>query len=209
VSLTARSGPDSGKTDAEIRACAIANGRARKRANALAAVLAGGVPATILGWPHPSSLATCILGFTARLLWANGFEYAYHRCLLHRPRGRLAAGHLEHHASVGTSNEAEHLALGQAPSWIVALFAVNSLPVMALDFLSGVGIAAPMLAAFTVYEITVEEVHWRIHRGEWLPRCFHPAREHHLQHHDRPSERFNIFLPLFDKVLGRPECARD
>ena len=45
-------------------------------------------------------------------------------------------------------------------------------------------------------------VHWRIHMGGWLPSWLRFGREHHLIHHDRPAGRYNVFLPLFDWLLG-------
>lgn len=205
--------PAPSKTNAEIRADAIARGRARKRANALAAFVAGGVPAIAFGFIRPLDFKIWAVAFAAGLLWANGFEYATHRYLLHRPRGFLARGHRRHHGSVGTPNEAEHLALGQAPMWIVALFAINGAPIITFDLLFGVGVASPMLAAFTLYETTAEELHWRFHVRESVPKWLISAREHHLQHHDRPDERFNVFLPIFDtlfrKPFPRPDCRID
>jgi hypothetical protein len=59
-----------------------------------------------------------------------------------------------------------------------------------------------MLIAFAVYFIVVEEVHWRIHLGGWLPALLTSARSYHLAHHDIPNARYNIFLPLFDLLFG-------
>ena len=92
--------------------------------------------------------------------------------------------------------------LGSSPIWVVALFAINGLPVVIADFLFRFGIAPGMLVAFAVYFITVEEIHWRIHLGERLPPVLGASRAHHLAHHARPDARFNIFLPLWDTLLG-------
>ncbi len=64
------------------------------------------------------------------------------------------------------------------------------------------GIVTGMLAAFAVYFVVLEELHWRIHLGEWLPGFLSPARVYHLAHHDRPDGRYNVFFPLFDWLLG-------
>jgi len=79
--------PVRSKTNVEIRADAIARGRARKRANALAALVAGGVPAIAFSFIRPLDFKILAAAFAAGLLWANGFEYVFHRYLLHRPRG--------------------------------------------------------------------------------------------------------------------------
>ena len=72
-------------TATEIRATAIARGRAIKRVNAWTAVLCGGLPALTLGILFPAGPWKWLAGFVAGLLWAILFEYAYHRFLLHLP----------------------------------------------------------------------------------------------------------------------------
>jgi len=189
-------------TKVEVRTVAIARGRAIKRVNALTAVLCGGLPALALGILFPTGPAKWFVGFVAGLLWASLFEFAYHRFLLHLPGTFFARRHLEHHASVGTPTEAEHVNLGSSPIWVVALFAINGLPVVIADLLFRFGIAPGIFVGFSVYFITVEEIHWRIHIGEWLPPVLGASRAYHLAHHARPDARFNIFLPVWDTLLG-------
>ena len=124
-------------TATEIRATAIARGRAIKRVNAWTAVLCGGVPALALGILFPTRLQQWLAGFGVGLLWASLFEYAYHRFLLHLPGTFFARRHLGHHASVGTPTEAEHVNLGSSPIWVVALFAINGIPVVVAELLFG------------------------------------------------------------------------
>jgi sterol desaturase/sphingolipid hydroxylase (fatty acid hydroxylase superfamily) len=81
------------------------------------------------------------------------------------------------------------------------MFAINGVPVVILDALLGLRIASGMLVAFSVYFLTTEEFHWRIHLGESLPPGFRGARAYHLAHHARPDARFNIFLPLWDVMF--------
>jgi hypothetical protein len=182
----------------EIRAEAVAHGQAIKRANAVTAILCGGLPAIAFGIFSPAALGTWVVG----LLWASLFEYAYHRFLLHLPGTFFARRHLQHHATVGTATEAEHVNLGGAPIWVVAMFAINGAPVVILNALLGLQIAPGMLVAFSVYFLTTEEFHWRIHLGQWLPPGFRATRAYHLAHHARPDARFNIFLPLLDWMFG-------
>ncbi len=186
----------------ENSATAIARGRAIKRVNAWTAVLCGGLPAPALGILFPTKLPQWLAGFGVGLLWASLFEYAYHRFLLHLPGTFFARRHLEHHASVGTPIEAEHVNFGSSPIWVVVLFAINGVPVMIADLLFGLGMAPGIFLAFALYFITVEEMHWRIHLGERLPPVLRASRAYHLAHHARPDARFNIFLPLWDTLLG-------
>ncbi len=186
----------------EIRASALARGQAKKRANALTTVVCGGLPAAVLGWLWPAEPWMWIAGFLVGLLWANAFEYIYHRWLLHVPGGLLARRHLVHHATVGTPAEAENVNLGGSPRWVALLFVVNGVPVVLLDWLAAFGVAPGMFVGFAAYVLAVEEIHWRVHVGGWLPPGLRAARGHHLSHHDRPDERFNVFLPLFDWLFG-------
>ena len=82
------------------------------------------------------------------------------------------------------------------------LFAVNCVPAVIADVLLRFRVAPGVLTAFTVYFIVTEEFHWRIHLREWLLPGFRSARAHHMAHHARPNARFNIFLPLWDRLLG-------
>ena len=193
------------QTAPDTTAVATAHGRAIKRANALTAILCGGLPALLLGILFPAGFSRWLVGFVVGLLWASLFEYAYHRWLLHLPGSFFGSRHLRHHATVGMATEAEHVNLGGAPIWVVAMFAINGLPVMLLDLLFGLRIAPGMFIAFAVYFLVTEEFHWRIHLGGWLPPMVRGARAYHFAHHERPDGRFNIFLPLWDWVF---ETAR-
>jgi hypothetical protein len=181
---------------------AIVRGREIKKWNALTAAACGGLPAVLLFVLLPTTPLRWVLGFIFGLIWANWFEYAYHRYLLHWPGTFFAEEHLRHHMSVNTPSEAEHLNLGGSPMWVVLLFVINGSPLVAIDCLLHLGTASGLFAAFMVYFIVVEEVHWRLHLGEWLPAACDPARAYHLAHHERPNSRYNIFLPLWDVLLG-------
>jgi hypothetical protein len=194
-------------TAAITRDLAIARGRVLKAANALTALLCGGLPAIMLYYFSRPGLAKWAIGLFVGLLWATWFEYAYHRYLLHLPGTFFAKEHLRHHMSVDTPEEAEHLNLGGSPIYVIVLFVVNGMPVIAGDLLFKLGIAPGILVAFSLYFITTEEFHWRIHLGKWLPPGFHAARAYHLSHHEYPSARFNIFLPLWDILLGSAKSS--
>lgn len=97
----------------ELRQIAVRHGRDKKRKNAVAALLCGAVPALPVTFysASPASWQLWFLGLIVGLIWGNGFEYVYHRWLLHRPRSPLGTGHHEHHAHIGTPEDAEHVAL--------------------------------------------------------------------------------------------------
>jgi hypothetical protein len=189
---------------AELREV-VHRGRTKKRNNAIVAVLSGIVPGLLLLHYLPFSWQRWLLGFTIGLIWANAFEYAYHRWLLHRPRSSFGKGHLEHHVNVGTPEEPEHVSLGKSPPHIAILFASNGVIVVLVDLLLHLGVASGIFVGWTIYLITAEEIHWRIHMDEWLPPGLRFARAYHMGYHHIANVRYNVFLPLFDLLFGNTE----
>jgi hypothetical protein len=179
------------------------NGARRVRFwNAVTAAFCGVLPALVLIRAYPSRWRPLLAGFLIGLVWSNGFEYAYHRWILHWPKGALGKGHLQHHATLGTPYEPEHVTFGSSPFAVAMIFVVNGIPVILLDRAFNLRLVAGMLIGFAVYFIITEEVHWRIHLGGWLPLGLSAARDYHLRHHDKPDARFNVFLPIFDLLFG-------
>jgi len=187
---------------AEIRTLALALGRAKKRNNAIAAVLSGVFPGLILGVCFSIGWQRWLIGLAIGLLWGNAFEYAYHRWLLHWPQSSFGKGHLLHHRTLGSPEEPEHVTFGDSPLRVTALFWSNGIPLVIVDRWLGLGVSPGIMTAWTFYLIAVEEIHWRIHLGGWLPPGLNAAREYHLAHHDISDGRFNVFFPLFDYLFG-------
>jgi sterol desaturase/sphingolipid hydroxylase (fatty acid hydroxylase superfamily) len=189
----------------ELTEIAVRHGREKKRKNAIAALFCGAVPALLLSFYSGSAASweLWLLGFIGGLIWGDAFEYVYHRWLLHRPRSPLGTGHHEHHAQIGTAEEAEHVALISSPLNILLLFVINGVPAFLVASRIGFrGILSGVFIGWTVYLIVTEEIHWRIHMSGWLPPGFRFARAYHLCHHDIPNSRYNVFLPLFDLLFG-------
>ena len=191
-------------TPAELTQIAVQHGSGKKRNNAIAAVLCGGLSAAAISL-HFSSIAwrQWLIGLIIGLIWGNAFEYVYHRWLLHRFSSPLGAGHREHHAQIGTPEQAEHVALISSPLNIVLLFVINGVPAFLLTSRIGLwGILSGVFIGWAVYLIVTEETHWRIHMNGWLPPGLRFARAYHMRHHARPNSRYNVFLPLFDFLFG-------
>lgn len=178
-----------------------------KRNNALTAMLCGAVPAVLLALYAPPSPRQWLIGLAIGLVWANAFEYFYHRYLLHHTRGALGKGHILHHITSGKENEVEHLTFGESPLYVAFLFSSNGSPVALADLIWRFPLAPGILLGFTAYFIAVEEIHWRIHLRGWLPPLLRAAVPYHLDHHDIPEGRYNVFLPLFDMLLGTAEST--
>jgi hypothetical protein len=191
---------------------AVRHRRDKKRRNAIAAMCCRTAPALLINH-YSASVASWpywLLGFTAGLIWGNGFEYIYHRWLLHRPRTPLGSGHLEHHSQIGTPEEAEHVALISSPANVVLLFVINGVPAFLAASLMGVrGILCGVFIGWSVYLIATEEIHWRIHMKGWLPPGLGSARAYHMSHHDVPNSRYNVFLPFFDFVFESRRPAKN
>ena len=141
-------------------------------------------------------LLNWIVSFVLALVWANWFEYFYHRWLDHTPGMYFEAKHRVHHAK---PNSEEHTNLGDKPIMTAGMFVVNWIPVLIADLFLHWGFSGPVLVGFVFYVLVMEEVHWRAHHGGWIPASW---REYHLNHHKRPLTKFNIFVPIFDWLFG-------
>jgi hypothetical protein len=202
----------------ELTRTAVRHGRSKKRSNAIVAVLCGVLPAVALslhlsshGWGlEPVAMNARLfwdlaVGLIWGLVWGNAFEYVYHRWLLHGSGNPHAAVHREHHAQIGTPEQAEYVALISSPLNVVLLFVVNGVLALLLLLIGLRGVLAGLFLGWAVYVIVTEEMHWRIHMNGWLPPGLRFARAYHMSHHARPDGRYNVFLPAFDYVLGSTE----
>jgi Fatty acid hydroxylase superfamily len=194
-------------TATDICPATLARSLAAKRRNALTATIFGGLLAALLLEVFSFKPAGFLTGIFLGLLYANAFEYFFHRFLLHPPGRTLAHYHMLHHSTWGTPDEPLYVNFAKNPLIVVLLFAVNALPIVALDYLLRAGFAPGIMVGFVVYFVLYEELHWRIHLGGWLPSWLEPAKRHHLMHHAAAEERFNIFLPLFDWLFGHARPA--
>jgi hypothetical protein len=186
----------------EVTAHALAYGSTKKRNNAMSAMLSGILPAIVIGHYFPTTWQRCVMGVIVGLVWSNAFEYVYHRWLLHCPTTLFGKGHLLHHSSVGTPEEAEHATFGESPVYVMALFVVNGVPAILGEYFLHTGLVPGLFIGWAIYMVAVEEIHWRFHLGGWLPLGLGEARTYHLAHHDIPDGRYNVFFPLFDFLMG-------
>lgn len=189
-------------SDDVIRAETKAEGLRTKRNNLFAAALSGAGLAAISLWFFPHSLARIPGGFLLGFFYANGFEYCLHRFILHGPRGFFRQEHIVHHATLNSPEIARYVNFSRNPWGVVALFLANAAPFLILQWYFRNAWTAGVFVGFAVYYMAFEEIHWRMHMGGWLPKWLRPAARHHLLHHARESERFNVFLPIFDWVVA-------
>ena len=194
-------------TATDICPATLARGLAAKRSNAFTAAFFGGLLTALLIKAFSFKPAGFLAGILLGLLYANAFEYFFHRFLLHAPGRKLAYYHGLHHSTWGTPDEPLYVNFAKNPLVVALLFAMNALPIIAVEYVLRAGLAPGMMVGFVVYFVAYEEIHWRIHFGGWLPSWLEPARRHHLQHHAAAEERFNIVLPIFDWLLGPSRAA--
>jgi sterol desaturase/sphingolipid hydroxylase (fatty acid hydroxylase superfamily) len=86
-----------------------------------------------------------------------------------------------------------------------AIFVTNVVLFAVPDFLLHLRILAGVTVSFLSYIVVGIEVHRRTHDGRWVPDAW---RAHHMLHHVSPHYNFNIFLPIFDWVLGSKHVPR-
>jgi Fatty acid hydroxylase len=190
------------------RSAEIARARAVKRRNAITALLIGSFVAVLTVKLVPFEERArdplhVVAGFLAGLLYANAFEYVLHRFFLHWGEGFLVQRHGLHHDTAGAPEEPRYVNFATSPWVVVLVFALNAIPVLALELILRPGLAVGILAGFTLYFIAYEEIHWRFHLGGWLPAWLRAARHHHMLHHGGFEGRYNVFLPIFDWIFQR------
>jgi Fatty acid hydroxylase superfamily len=98
------------------------------------------------------------MGAGLGLLYANAFEYFFHRFALHPPGRTLAHYHGLHHSTWGTLDEPLYVNFAKNPLIVVLLIAVNGLPVFALEYVLRAGLAPGIMVGF-VYFVAYEEIH--------------------------------------------------
>ncbi len=143
-------------------------------------------------------------GLAAGFVYANGFEYCLHRFLLHSGRGIFSQQHMIHHNTLNSPEAPRFVNFSSNPGGVVALFFANAIPFLVLQWVL-IGSwhdawAAGVFASFAIYYIAFEEIHWRTHMGGWLPNWLRGSARHHLLHHAHDTDRFKVFLPLFDRL---------
>jgi hypothetical protein len=188
-------------SESELREETKAQGLRTKRNNLVAAGLSGAILVWISLRFFPFSIAGILFGFVLGFFYANGFEYALHRFVLHAGHGVFGEQHMVHHTTLNSPEAARYVNFSRNPWGVVALFFANAAPFLFAQWIFRNGWTAGVFASFAIYYIAFEEIHWRSHMGGRLPGWLRPAARHHLLHHARDTGRFNVFLPIFDRMV--------
>src|ERR1700730_17859544 len=187
-------------SDSVIRAETRTQGLRIKRNNLIAAILSGLMLVLVsVEFVTPSRIGF-LFGLLIGFVYANGFEYCLHRFLLHWGRGVFSQQHMVHHTSLQSPDAARYVNFSSNPWGVVALFCANAAPFLILQWVTRAAWVAEVFPSFALYYMAFEEIHWRTHMGGWLPKWLRPAARHHLLHHAHDEGRFNVFLPIFDRI---------
>src|SRR5258708_23489729 len=143
-------------SESELRAANRTQGLRTKTKNLLAAVFSGAALIFISVRMAPPSAAAILAGMAIGLVYANGFEYALHRYLLHSGHGIFSRHHMIHHSTLNTPEAAVYLNCSRNPLGVVALFCVNAAPFLVLQHLFRSASVAGVFAGFAVYYVAFE-----------------------------------------------------
>jgi hypothetical protein len=124
-------------TPSEVREIASEHGRAKKRNNAIVALLSGVLPGVVLSFYLPFSWERWLIGLVIGLVWGNAFEYAYHRWMLHPRRSSFAKGTCSIPALWTLPRRRSTRRPAGRPFHIALWFARNGVFVIVLDLLLG------------------------------------------------------------------------
>jgi len=118
---------------------------------------------------------TLIFEFIGALVWANLLEYIIHRWLLHK-KGH-SPDHMHHHDFPEVP--------GTFVKWqLWVIFAIHAALFMHRPV---------MVITWFLYLIVLEGVHRLMHRWHW---------GYHMLHHGFDDRRFNVWLPIWDFIMG-------
>ena len=163
------------------------------------------------------------IGFVVVFLYANLFEYAFHRWLMHRLHRYVSQPYETHvrlHHRIFRGDQRYHVLRAEHRS--VILFAWWGAPVIVglhAPVLWGVQAAGgwpffwPGLAALSLYYGLYEYLHWCMHnparRRIERTRLFRYLDANHRLHHACWRINFNVVCPLADIAFGtyRPRSA--
>lgn len=148
-------------------------------------------------------------------VYACYFEWMGHRYFMHAPRFPLAdafRGHMAHHQLFRGDHRFEADPHGESGGvtlrwYAFPLILLGHLPVFAVaQWLTGLPMVVGGLVGCTLYFAGYEYTHYLMHvpcnhRVERSP-LFRFTREHHRLHHLHMRCNYNVFIPLFDALLG-------
>ncbi|MBI4589998.1 MAG: sterol desaturase family protein [Candidatus Rokubacteria bacterium] len=161
------------------------------------------------------ALSACA-GFALFFLYANLFEYAFHRWVLHRPSRMLPYSYEMHallHHRVFRGDATYHVQRYEDRDLILfqwwqapLILAVHAPAVWGVQAASGFPLFWGGMTALAVYYGLYESLHWCMHNptGRWIERTrvFHYLDAHHRLHHRLWRLNFNVVLPIGDLVFG-------
>jgi hypothetical protein len=156
------------------------------------------------------------IGFVVVLLYANIFEYAFHRWLMHRAHRHVSQPYETHvrlHHRIFRGDERYHVRSPEHRSFILfewweapVILGLHAPVLWWVQVAGGWPVLWPGLAALALYYGTYEYLHWCMHSpgSRLIERTliFRYLDANHRLHHGRWRFNFNVVCPLADIVLG-------
>jgi hypothetical protein len=157
------------------------------------------------------------IGFIGGIIYCSFFEWMLHKYVMHRPflkffRYPFQAHAVVHHgifkadSTYHLQNAADKKTVPMAWWNGPAMWLGHLLPILGVQWITGVPIAIGALVAMAGYYAAYEYMHWCMHvpRARQVERSgvFFRLNGHHLLHHRYMHKNFNVVLPLADALLG-------
>ena len=155
-------------------------------------------------------------GLAVFFLYANLFEYAFHRWVMHRPWRVLSSPYETHtllHHEVFYGDETFKARRKEDRDRILfewwqgpLMIGAHAPAIWGLQFLTGLPLFWGGIVAMAAYYILYECLHFCIHcpAGRWIERVrvFQYLAAHHRLHHGLWRTNFNVVFPFGDLVFG-------
>jgi hypothetical protein len=165
---------------------------------------------------NPVTPLSACAGFALCFLYANLFEYVFHRWVLHRRSRLLLYSYRVHsllHHQVFHGDATYHVQHEEDRDLILfrwwqgpLMLAAHAPAVWALEVISGFAVLWGAMTALAAYYALYEYLHWCMHNpaGRWIERrsAFQILDAHHRLHHGLWRVNFNVVLPIADAIFG-------
>ena len=159
-----------------------------------------------------SGISIDILIFAVALVYANLFEYAFHRWLMHRLHGFVKREHMIHHG-IFRGDHRYHVLRSEDRQFILfewwqgpVIIGAHLPPFWAIGAITGRPVWWLGLLALGVYYAAYEYLHWCMHnpcnRSIERTALFRYLDRNHQLHHSQLRINFNVVAPFADLVFG-------
>jgi hypothetical protein len=159
-----------------------------------------------------SGILISVVVLAVALMYANFFEYALHRWLMHRLHGFVKREHMLHH-DIFRGDHRYHVSRSEDRDFILfewwqgPVIVASHFPALwTIGVFTGWPVVWPGSIALAAYFAAYEYLHWCMHnpRNRAVERTalFRYLDRNHQLHHGKPRINFNVVFPLGDLLFG-------